>query len=68
MRSPEKVTTVGEYDAVVLGSAVYTGHWMKASVELVDVAELVARTGAREHRVFTGLDVDDVVPEGLSGR
>jgi menaquinone-dependent protoporphyrinogen oxidase len=35
---PEDVRSVDEYDAVVLGSAVYAGHWMKAARELVDRA------------------------------
>src|SRR5687767_5059535 len=35
-RLPEEVLSVDEYDAVVLGSAVYAGHWMKTAVELVD--------------------------------
>jgi menaquinone-dependent protoporphyrinogen oxidase len=82
---PERVDTVDGYDAVVLGSAVYAGHWLKPARELierhaaalagqpvwlfssgpvgdppkpeedpVDVAELLAATGAREHRVFAG--------------
>ncbi len=33
---PEEVGTVEEYDAVILGSAVYAGHWMKPAKELVD--------------------------------
>ena len=91
--SPEKVRSVDEYDAVVLGSAVYAGHWMKEAKELVDrlgaalaqrsvwllssgpigdppkpeedpvdVAEVMDRTGAREHRVFAG----KLVKRGLS--
>jgi menaquinone-dependent protoporphyrinogen oxidase len=82
---PEQVEGVDGYDAVVLGSAVYAGHWLKPARELVqrhagdltgrpvwlfssgpvgdppkpeedpvDVAELVAASGAREHRVFAG--------------
>jgi menaquinone-dependent protoporphyrinogen oxidase len=82
---PEQVDGVDGYDAVVLGSAVYAGHWLKPARELVarcgdalaarpvwlfssgpvgdppkpeedpvDVAEVVATTGAREHRVFAG--------------
>ena len=82
---PEAVDTVDGYDAVVLGSAVYAGHWLKPARELagragdalaarpvwlfssgpigdppkpeedpVDVAELLAATGARDHRVFAG--------------
>jgi menaquinone-dependent protoporphyrinogen oxidase len=82
---PEQVDSVDGYDAVVLGSAVYAGHWLKPARELVarcgdalvarpvwlfssgpvgdppkpeedpvDVAEVVATTRAREHRVFAG--------------
>ena len=83
--APERVEGVDGYDAVVLGSAVYAGHWLKPARELVnryggalaarqvwlfssgpvgdppkpeedpvDVAGLLAATGAREHRVFAG--------------
>jgi menaquinone-dependent protoporphyrinogen oxidase len=83
--APEQVEGVDGYDAVVVGSAVYAGHWLKPARELVgrlgtvladrpvwlfssgpvgdppkpeedpvDVAELLAATGAREHRVFAG--------------
>jgi menaquinone-dependent protoporphyrinogen oxidase len=82
---PPEAGIVDGYDAVVLGSAVYAGHWLKPARELVhrdrdalaarpvwlfssgpvgdppepeedpvDVAELVAATGARDHRVFAG--------------
>jgi menaquinone-dependent protoporphyrinogen oxidase len=34
--SPDKVGAVEEFDAVVLGSAVYMGHWMKPARELVE--------------------------------
>lgn len=32
---PDEVSSVDAYDAVVLGSAVYAGHWMKSPKELV---------------------------------
>jgi menaquinone-dependent protoporphyrinogen oxidase len=82
---PEQVRGVNGYNAVVVGSAVYAGHWLKPARELVerhadalagrpvwlfssgpvgdppkpqedpvDVADLLAATGAREHRVFAG--------------
>jgi menaquinone-dependent protoporphyrinogen oxidase len=35
---PEEVATVDGYDAVVLGSAVYAGHWLAPAKELVDRA------------------------------
>ena len=34
--SAEAVEAVDGYDAVVLGSAVYTGHWLKPARELAD--------------------------------
>jgi menaquinone-dependent protoporphyrinogen oxidase len=82
---PEQVKGVDGYDAVVVGSAVYAGHWLKPARELVerhraalagrpvwlfssgpvgdppkpeedpvDVADLLATTRAREHRIFAG--------------
>jgi menaquinone-dependent protoporphyrinogen oxidase len=82
---PKQVKGVDGYDAVVVGSAVYAGHWLKPARELVerlgnelagrpvwlfssgpvgdppkpeedpvDVADLLAATGAREHRIFAG--------------
>ena len=33
---PEQVQAVDDYDAVVLGSAVYAGHWLSPAKELVD--------------------------------
>jgi menaquinone-dependent protoporphyrinogen oxidase len=33
---PPDVADVGPYDAVVLGSAVYAGHWLKTARELVE--------------------------------
>jgi menaquinone-dependent protoporphyrinogen oxidase len=81
----EQVDTVDGYEAVVLGSAVYAGHWLKPAKDLVrrcapalaarpvwlfssgpvgdppkpeedplDVADVLAATGAREHRLFAG--------------
>ncbi len=42
---PEEVGSVDEYDAVVVGSAVYAGRWQKEAKELVERASeaLVAR-------------------------
>jgi len=81
----EQVTTLTGFDAVVLGSAVYMGHWLapardlaerlareadgrpvwlfssgplgdppKPEQDAVDVAPLLAATGARGHQVFSG--------------
>jgi menaquinone-dependent protoporphyrinogen oxidase len=81
---PSDVERLDDYDAVVLGSGVYAGHWLKPARELadmadslagrpvwlfssgpvgdppkpaenpVDVAAIIAATGAREHRLFAG--------------
>jgi len=79
------VADIVDYDAVVLGSAVYAGRWQKSARELaethgdflvkrpvwlfssgpvgdplkpdedpVDVAQINAIVGSREHRVFAG--------------
>jgi menaquinone-dependent protoporphyrinogen oxidase len=82
----DAVTGVDGFDAVVLGSAVYVGHWLESARafvesnaealrarptwlfssgpvgdpprpkadEAVKVDELVAASGAREHRLFGG--------------
>lgn len=36
MNGPWAVGRIEDYDAVVLGSAVYTGHWLEPARELVD--------------------------------
>lgn len=82
---PETVLAVDPYDAVVVGSAVYGGHWLeparrlvndhaatlaqrpvwlfssgpigdppKPDEELVEIAPMVERIGARGHRTFPG--------------
>jgi menaquinone-dependent protoporphyrinogen oxidase len=33
---PDRIDRIEDYDAVVLGSAVYAGHWLKPARELVD--------------------------------
>lgn len=48
---PEAVDSVADYGAVVLGSAVYNGHW------LIPARGLAARfrdTHPRDHHVFAG--------------
>jgi menaquinone-dependent protoporphyrinogen oxidase len=87
---PEEVGSIEDYDAVILGSAAYAGHWFEPAKDLVDpsgdaltarpvwlfssgpvgdpsrkmvqkmgedpvdVAEILAATKARDHRVFAG--------------
>jgi menaquinone-dependent protoporphyrinogen oxidase len=36
MMKPEDVSTIDGFDAVILGSAVYAGHWLKPAKELVE--------------------------------
>jgi menaquinone-dependent protoporphyrinogen oxidase len=36
VRPAEEVSTVDDYDAVVLGSAVYMGHWLESARELAE--------------------------------
>lgn len=85
VRDVEEVESTLGYDALVLGSAVYVGHWMPAARELADrlapevehkdvflfssglstqpaaaanspheIADLVLRLGAHNHRSFRG--------------
>jgi menaquinone-dependent protoporphyrinogen oxidase len=107
---PDSLTSLAEYDAAVIGSAVYEGHWLKPARKLlqrleselrnkpvwlfssgpvgdsvkpeapVEAAEISARIGAREHRVFAGrierdqlsfgerLHVHDLDPERADDR
>ena len=82
---PETVLAVDGYDAVVIGSGVYAGHWLeparrlvdhhaaalaarpvwlfssgpigdppKPDEELVEIAPMMERIGARGHRTFPG--------------
>ena len=92
VRRAEEVGHVNAYDGVVLGSAIYAGHWLKPAKDFiertssrlrslpvwlfstgpigdplkpeglpVDVALMVERSGAREHRLFGGrLDKRDL--------
>ena len=34
--APQDVTSPGDFDAIVLGSAVYSGHWLPAAIRLAD--------------------------------
>ncbi len=44
IRRPEEVGHLGGYDAVVLGSAVYAGHWLRPAKELVERTSSRMRT------------------------
>ncbi|RKY15905.1 MAG: flavodoxin, partial [Planctomycetota bacterium] len=35
----EDVASLGPYDALVLGSGVYAGHWLRPAREFVDIHE-----------------------------
>lgn len=55
--APERIGEIGGYDAFVLGSAVYTGHWLQPTRELVErVARLIA---ARPVWLFSSGPVGD---------
>ena len=34
--APDRISDVDDYDAFVIGSAVYAGHWLQAAIELVE--------------------------------
>jgi menaquinone-dependent protoporphyrinogen oxidase len=36
VRPPERVNSVEDYDAMVLGSAVYAGHWLQSARDLAE--------------------------------
>lgn len=36
VRPPEQVSSLDDYDAVVLGSAVYAGHWLQSARDLAE--------------------------------
>jgi menaquinone-dependent protoporphyrinogen oxidase len=52
--APQEVTDVQEYDAVVLGSAVYAGHW------LTPAKDLPTPRGRRADAVRVRADADGV--------
>jgi menaquinone-dependent protoporphyrinogen oxidase len=36
IRPPDEVTTTAPYDGIVIGSAVYMGHWLEPAKKLID--------------------------------
>ena len=85
VRRPDEIVDLTRYDAVVVGSAIYAGHWLEPAKDLidrtasllstkpvwlfstgpigdplkpgelpVDVAAMLERSRAREHRLFGG--------------
>ncbi len=64
VRRPEEVGHLNAYDGVVLGSAIYAGHWLKPAKDLVE------RTSSRLRDLpvwlfSTGPIGDPMRPEGL---
>jgi len=55
--APEDVTSLVGYDAVVLGSGVYAGHWMKPAKAFVERHELALR--ARPVFLFSSGPIGD---------
>ncbi len=64
VRRPEEVTSVDGFDAVVLGSGVYAGHWLQAARSLVD--RLGRGLVARPVWIFSSGPVGDP-PKPLDG-
>lgn len=93
LRKAQDVTSIGDYDAVIIGSAIYMGGWMPEARDLIErfesrlatlpvwlfssgplgtddpqpagdpsqLPDLIEKTHAREHRIFTGkLDRNDL--------
>jgi menaquinone-dependent protoporphyrinogen oxidase len=44
VRAPENVAMVDGYQAVVLGSAVYAGHWLESARKVAQTQEFALRT------------------------
>ena len=44
VRRPEEVGHLGTYEAVVLGSAIYAGHWLKPAKDLIERTSSRMRT------------------------
>lgn len=57
VRPPEQVNSVDDYDAVVLGSAVYMGRWLDPARKLV--ARLAAALAARPTWLFSSGPIGD---------
>ena len=55
--APDRVGDVGDYDAFVIGSAVYAGHWLQAAIELVERISPVL--GARPVWLFSSGPIGD---------
>jgi menaquinone-dependent protoporphyrinogen oxidase len=36
LMEPGRIDDIDDYDAIVVGSAVYAGHWMKSAIELTE--------------------------------
>ncbi len=63
-RRPEEVRDLAAYDGVVLGSAIYAGHWLKPAKDLVDRTSTQMR--ALPVWLFsTGPLGDPLKPEGV---
>jgi menaquinone-dependent protoporphyrinogen oxidase len=64
VRRPEEVGPLAAFDGVVLGSAIYAGHWLKPAKDLIE------RTSSRMRELpvwlfSTGPIGDPLKPEGL---
>ena len=63
------VTTVDQYEAAVIGSGAYAGHWLKAARALVEHSSLAAAEIASEAlRIASSIDIytnDAIICESL---
>ena len=55
--APDRISDVDDYDAFVIGSAVYAGHWLQAAIELVERISPVL--GARPVWLFSSGPIGD---------
>jgi menaquinone-dependent protoporphyrinogen oxidase len=60
---PDAVTTIEDFDAVVLGSAIYTGRWMDSAKQLIE-RERAALISRPVWLFSSGPVGDPPVPEG----
>jgi menaquinone-dependent protoporphyrinogen oxidase len=65
IREVENVTEVDDYDAVVVGSAVYMGNWMKAARAFVE--RCADELAARPTWLFSSGPIGDAPKAGAAG-
>ncbi len=61
----EEVTRVDDYDAVILGSAIFAGHWLDAAAALVDRS--AGAWSARQVWLFSSGPIGDPTHRHIAG-